>query len=143
MNGRRWTMNDLDAIEEIEKESFPDPWTRRMLAESLLSDRFFGVLLEENGAPVAYGGISFAADEAEIELVAVSEMYRRCGRGKRIVEDLLECARRKGAKKVFLEVRVSNAEAQMLYLKCGFRGLYARTRYYPDGEDAVVMSREL
>ena len=44
---------------------------------------------------------------------------------------------------MFLEVRVSNAEAQMLYLKCGFRGLYARTRYYPDGEDAVVMSREL
>ncbi len=143
MNGRRWTMNDLDAIEEIEKESFPDPWTRRMLAESLLSDRFFGVLLEENGVPVAYGGISFAADEAEIELVAVSEMYRRCGRGRKVVEDLLECARRKGVKKVFLEVRVSNAEAQMLYLKCGFRGLYARTRYYPDGEDAVVMTREL
>ena len=31
----------------------------------------------------------------------------------------------------------------MLYLTSGFRGLYARSRYYPDGEDAVVMVKEL
>lgn len=143
MNGRAWTMRDLDAIAAMEEECFSDPWSRRMLAESFLSDRFFGVILEENGEPVAYGGITVVADEAEIQLVAVSEMYRRCGRGKLVVEDLLEIARERGAVRVFLEVRVSNAPAQMLYLGSGFRGLYCRTRYYPDGEDAIVMVKEL
>ncbi len=143
MNGRGWTMNDLDGIAEIERECFSDPWTRRMLADSFLSERFEGVLLEEDGRVVAYGGESIVFDEAEIQLVAVSEMYRRCGRGRKILDDLLEIARAHGVKRVFLEVRVSNASAQLLYLKGGFRGLYCRTRYYPDGEDAIVMMREL
>ena len=30
-----------------------------------------------------------------------------------------------------------------MYLKYGFCGLYARSRYYPDGEDALVMVKEL
>lgn len=139
---RPWTMNDIDAIAAMEEECFPDPWTRRMLAECLLSDRFYGVLAEEGGAVVAYGGMSVTLDEAEIELVAVSEMFRRCGRGTAIVEELVSIARKRKVKKIFLEVRVSNASAMMLYLKCGFRGLYARSRYYPDGEDAIVMVKE-
>ena len=143
MTTREWRIGDLDQIAAIEAESFSDPWTRRMLADSFLSDRFTGVLLEEEGSIVAYGGMSVVCDEAEIELVAVSEMFRRCGRGKKIVSDLLEIASGRGVKKVFLEVRVSNAPAQILYLKSGFRGLYCRTRYYPDGEDAVVMVKEL
>ncbi len=143
MNGRAWTMDDLDAIAALEEECFSDPWTRRMLADSFLLEGFRGVLLEEDGQIVAYGGVQIAYDEAEIELVAVSEMYRRCGRGTAVMEDLLNIARERGAKRVYLEVRVSNASAQMLYLKCGFHGLYCRTRYYPDGEDAIVMTREL
>ena len=78
-----------------------------------------------------------------MQLIAVSEMYRRCGRGGKILDDLVEIAAQKGAKRVFLEVRVSNAPAMSLYLKYGFCGLYARSRYYADGEDALVMVKEL
>ena len=143
MNGRRWTFGDLDEIARIEAECFSDPWNRRMLADTFLSERFFGVLLEEEGVITAYGGAEMAGDDAEIELIATAEMYRRCGRGGKILHDLLEEAARRGAKRVFLEVRVSNAEAQLLYLKNGFVGLYARSRYYPDGEDALVMVKTL
>ena len=143
MNGRFWELGDLDTIAELERECFSDPWNRRMLADSFLSDRFYGVVLEEAGMISAYGGVSVVFDEAEIQLVAVREMYRRCGRGSRVIEDLLEIAKEHGAKRVFLEVRVSNASAQILYLKSGFVGLYCRTRYYPDGEDAIVMMKEL
>ena len=143
MNGREWTAADLTQIAELERDCFTDPWNRRMLAETFLSGRFFGTLLEEESVVTAYGGMSILGDEAEIELIATSEMYRRCGRGRKIIEDLLAEAQARGVKKVFLEVRVSNAAAQILYLKRGFRGLYARSRYYPDGEDAIVMCKEL
>ena len=54
-----------------------------------------------------------------------------------------ETAKNNGAEKVFLEVRVSNATAMSLYLKGGFKGVYARTRYYRDGVDCLVMSKKL
>lgn len=143
MNGREWKYADLGAIAALEAECFSDPWNMRMLAESFLSGRFFGSLLEEDGAVTAYGGMSVVADEAEIQLIATAEMYRRCGRGGKVLEDLVKEAEKRGVKRIFLEVRVSNAPAMSLYLKHGFRGLYARVRYYPDGEDALVMVKEL
>ena len=144
MNGRAWTIDDLDEIAALEAECFPvAPWTRRMLAESLLSERFCTTLLEEDGIITAYGGMSVLDEEGEIELIATAEMYRGCGRGSKVLEDLLTTAKSKGVKRVFLEVRVSNSPAQRLYLKHGFTGVYARTRYYPDGEDAIVMKKEL
>lgn len=144
MNGRVWTMEDLDAIAQLEQDCFPvDPWTRRMLADSFLSGNFFGTLIEEDGAVVAYGGMNIVLDEAEIELVGTAEMYRRCGRGGAVLDDLLDEAKKRGVKQVFLEVRVSNSAAMSLYLKHGFCGVHCRTRYYPDGEDALVMKKEL
>ncbi len=144
MNGREWTFQDLNQIAALERECFPAaPWSVRMLAESFLSGRFFGALLEEDGNITAYGGLSYVEDEGEIDLIATAEMYRRCGRAKKILDDLLTEAKNRCLKKVFLEVRVSNVAALMMYLKAGFVGVYARTRYYPDGEDAIVMKKEL
>ena len=143
MNGREWTTEDLTEIAKLEEECFSDPWSQRMLADSFLSDGFFGSLLEEWNTITAYGGMRTVGEEAEIELIATAEMYRRCGRGGKILDDLLDEAARRGVKAVFLEVRVSNAAAQLLYLKKGFKGLYARSRYYPNGEDAIVMKKEL
>jgi len=144
MNGRGWTYEDLNEIAELERECFSDDaWNMRMLAESYLNERFFGICLEEEGVITAYGGMSVVENEAELQLIATSEMYRRCGRGRKILDDLLAEAKKRGAEKVFLEVRVSNAPAMLLYLKAGFVGLYVRSRYYADGEDAVVMKKEL
>ena len=143
MNGRSWQYADLSAIAALERDCFSDPWNHRMLAESFLSGHFFGSLLEEDGAVVANGGISVAGEAAEVQLIAVAEMYRRCGRGAKIMEDLLSIAKEKGVRRVFLEVRVSNSPALMLYLRHGFQGVYVRSRYYADGEDALVMWKEL
>jgi ribosomal-protein-alanine N-acetyltransferase len=46
-----------------------------------------------------------------------------------------------GSDRVTLEVRVSNAVAQSLYRKYGFREEGIRPRYYSDnGEDAYIMT---
>lgn len=141
---RAWTFEDLNRIAELEQDCFSSgAWNLQGLADSFLSGHFYGVLLEEEGVITSYGGISTVEDEGELQLIATAEMYRRCGRGQKILTLLIEEAARRGVKRIFLEVRVSNAEAQTLYLKNGFRGIYARTRYYPDGEDAVVMKKEL
>jgi ribosomal-protein-alanine N-acetyltransferase len=59
---------------------------------------------------------------------------------------LLQLARSRGAKRVFLEVRPSNTAAIALYDAEGFNEIGRRPRYYParnGREDALVMALEL
>lgn len=141
---RPWKYEDILRISQIEEECFPkEPWSFKMLASSFESDTFFGVLCEDGGEVAGYGGITVAADTADIDNIAVTEPYRHSGVGTAVVKELCKIAMQKGAKKIFLEVRVSNSPAISLYIKCGFKGVYARTRYYSDGEDCLVMTKDL
>lgn len=144
MKLRQWKFEDILKISELEKECFPrDAWNYRMFADSFEGDNFFGVLCDDGGDIAGYGSITFGYDTADIDNVAVAERYRGAGLGGKILEALVSAARERGIKRVFLEVRVSNYVAMSLYLKHGFKGVYARTRYYSDGEDCLVMAREL
>ncbi len=141
---RPWKYEEILRISQIEEECFPkEPWNFQMLASSFESDSFYGLLAEEGGEIAGYGGITVAADSADIDNIAVAENYRRCGIATALLNRLCAYAEGKGVGKVFLEVRVSNAAAMSLYLKNGFKGVYARTRYYSDGEDCLVMQKEL
>lgn len=144
MNIRGWKFEDILRISELEMECFPkEPWSYRMLADSFENENFVGILCEENGEIAGYGGVTVGYDTADIDNIAVSERYRGCGMGGVLLEELVRVARERGAAKIFLEVRVSNAVAMSLYLKHGFKGVYARTRYYTDGEDCLVMARDI
>lgn len=48
--------------------------------------------------------------------------------------------RRQDAESVLLEVRASNEAALRLYSSLGFERVGLRRQYYPDGEDAVLMT---
>ena len=144
MKIREWKYEDILKISEMEKECFPkEPWSYKMLVSSFGEESFHGVLAEEDGEIVGYGGITVAVDCADIANLAVVEYYRNSGIGTAVLTELIKVAKQKGAQKVFLEVRVSNSVAMALYLKCGFKGVYARTRYYSDGEDCLVMVKDL
>lgn len=141
---REWKYSDILKISEMEKECFPqEPWSFKTLASAFGGENFFGTVAEDGGEIAGYGSITVAADTADIGNIAVAEAYRRCGAGGEILERLAAYAKSCGAARVFLEVRVSNSPAMAMYLKHGFKGVYARTRYYSDGEDCLVMAKEL
>ena len=141
---RPWKYEAILKISEIEKECFPqEPWSFQTLASGFETETFFGVIAEDGGEIAGYGGITVAADSADIDNIAVTEPYRHSGVGTEIIRALCAEAKKRGAEKVFLEVRVSNVAAMSLYLKSGFKGVYARTRYYTNGEDCLVMVKEL
>ena len=144
MQLRKWKYEDILKISELEQECFPqEPWSFKTLAASFDSESFQGVLAEDGGEIIGYGGITVAADTADIDNVAVTELFRNSGVGTAIITELVKIAKERGAQKVFLEVRVSNSVAMEMYLHNGFKGVYARTRYYSDGEDCLVMCKEL
>lgn len=141
---REWKFEDILTLAALEEQCFKtDRWSYRTFAACYENPSFCGVVAVEGEDIIGYGGITIAADSADIENVLVAERYRRGGVGSKILESLIECARLKGATEIFLEVRVSNAPAMRLYLKKGFVGVYARPRYYSDGEDCLVMKLSL
>ncbi|MBE7088734.1 MAG: ribosomal-protein-alanine N-acetyltransferase [Clostridiales bacterium] len=140
---RKWCNGDIERVFALEKECFTDGWSLQNFESSFKNPTFNLLVAEENGEILGYGAVTVVADSADIENVAVGNSFRRGGVGSQILKSLLLLAKEKGADKVFLEVRVSNSPAMLMYLKHGFVGAYARARYYPDGEDCLVMRKDL
>lgn len=84
------------------------------------------------------------ANELHINNMAVRDDWRQLGIGGMLLGAALEEAKRRGARRSFLEVRLSNLAAQALYEKFGFQQSGRRARYYADpAEDALVMTATL
>lgn len=85
-----------------------------------------------------------AADEAEVLNLAVQPSARRQGIGSRLLDQTLREAVRKGAHRVFLEVRETNQPALEFYERHGFEVTMRRAGYYAEPpDDALVLARDL
>lgn len=83
-------------------------------------------------------------DEMEILNIAVHPDSRRQGIATGLLLAVLKSGADQGAKKAFLEVRVSNAAAIQFYERRSFHISGNRTRYYSSPvEDAIILVSEL
>lgn len=131
---------DIQDVVNIEKKSFPEPWSPGQFEKELVSNISHYYKAVYDGRLVGYAGILFIADEAHITTIAVEEKMRRHGIGRLLMCKLLNVAVEKKASAVTLEVRVSNADARKLYRRFGFAIVGERKGYYSRvGEDAYVM----
>ena len=80
-------------------------------------------------------------EEWEIENIAIAGPARRRGLGTRLLGELLDLARPRGAESVFLEVRESNRAARALYEKWSFLESGHRKQYYKDPEEDAILYR--
>ncbi|WP_426323976.1 ribosomal protein S18-alanine N-acetyltransferase [Microbacterium sp. E-13] len=147
MTIRTATADDLAAIMALERTSFPtDAWSEAMMREELGSPHGWYIVDTEAGRLVGYAGLRAVAGarDADIQTIAISEVSRGHGRGRKLLRTLLEEAARREVWDVFLEVRADNPVAQALYISEGFAEIGRKPRYYqPDDVDAVVMKLDL
>lgn len=138
---RSMTLNDIDAVLQVEHASFTSPWSRETFYNELVYNRYAKyIVMEHNGRIIGYAGMWVVIDEAHITNVAVLPEYRGKKLGEALMRKLMETAKQLGAVTMTLEVRVSNHVAQSLYRKLGFLNGGIRRHYYPDNlEDALVM----
>ncbi|TDC98931.1 ribosomal-protein-alanine N-acetyltransferase [Nonomuraea deserti] len=140
------TEADLPAVMAIEQATFPlDAWSEGMMRGELADmprSRHYVVALVDSEI-VAYAGLAAAADQADVQTIAVLEKHQGTGIGSAMLTELLAEARRRGAREIFLEVRADNARAQTVYRHFGFEEIGTRRRYYDDGTDAIMMRRKL
>lgn len=142
---RKCKYEDILSVAELEKLCFKgESWGFGTLASAFENTQQYAMLVaEEDGEVIGYGCVSVSCENCDVENVLVAEEYRCSGIGRRILNELIAEAKLRGAENAFLEVRVSNLAAMRLYLSCGFVGTHARSRYYSDGEDCLVMKKSL
>jgi ribosomal-protein-alanine N-acetyltransferase len=137
------THADVDAVHAIEQTSFPAPWRREFFATEIDADWRLNLVARRQDRVIGYLFAMWLFDELHINKIAVIEDERRKGIADELMAQCFDFARRNGVTSISLEVRRSNDGAQEFYRHLDFKSSYLRPRYYPDGEAAVVMVREL
>ena len=135
---REMTRADIAAVYEIEKLSFPSPWRLQdFQIEVEEHDYAITLVAEYSGEITGYLICHALYEQFHIINIAVSPDFRSKGIAKKMlhhIESLID-----KEEYIVLEVRVSNTAAIRLYQKTGYLIYFKRKKFYPDGEDALVM----
>ncbi|MBN2084346.1 MAG: ribosomal protein S18-alanine N-acetyltransferase [Anaerolineales bacterium] len=141
---RQMQPEDITAVMEIDRDSFPNPWpenTYRYELQKNPASHLSVIQTRERPRVVGVVGYWLIVDEAHISTFAVHPEWRNRGVGKVLLAAMLRQAAALGAVSAMLEVRAGNAAAQALYAEFGFRPVGIRKGYYKNnGEDAVLMT---
>lgn len=134
---------DLSALRKLENESFAkDAWPLFDLIAVLTFPDVIRLKAVEDGEMVGF----VAGDPRPhdgwgwVATIAVDPRYQRRGIGRALLH---ACEAQLGVPRARLTVRLSNQGAISMYEKEGYASIDLWKGYYNDGEDAMLMEKEL
>ncbi len=117
-------------------------WKRNQISEYLDKGESLGLFNDDILVAVILGrGIDNQV--YEIDLTMTHSQFLRKGGMKNLFEALFEKLKKKGYKKIWLEVHEENLPATTLYRSFGFFEESQRAKYYPDQKAAILMTYDL
>jgi [ribosomal protein S18]-alanine N-acetyltransferase len=135
---RPMTIADIPVVLELERATYPQPWSEGIFTDELSrSDRVY-VLAEQDRQMIGFAGLMLVEDDAHVTTLAVKTDARKAGLGTRLMLRLIAAGLERGARNLTLEVRATNEGAQRLYNRFGMAAVGVRKNYYRD-DDAVIM----
>ncbi len=146
---RDFTPHDLSAILKIQDENpAAARWAADDFARLMGGGRGFILVAESQGDPpssvTGFAAYHSMAEDAELLNLAVAVEYQRRGVGGMLVREGVQRLREQGARRLWLEVRESNATARKFYIGLGFVERGRRRNYYSNPqEDALVLELKL
>lgn len=133
----------VEAVAELEKLCFSDPWSVRSIASELTNPLALWVVAVEGDTLAGYVGSQSVMGEADMMNLAIAPQFRRTGVGYNLVNTLVDYLRERENHSLALEVRASNTPAICLYEKLGFAQVGRRPGYYRNPrEDALILKKE-
>ncbi len=141
------TVLSLDDVMAVEQSAYQFPWTRGNFIDSLAAGYLAQLLLGAQQDLLGYFVAMQGVDEMHLLNITVAPARQGQGHARTLFTSLVAQSKLRGAHKLWLEVRQSNAQAQMIYRRFGFEHVGVRRGYYPAAagqrEDAVVMALQL
>jgi ribosomal-protein-alanine N-acetyltransferase len=146
----------LETVVRVENSAYDHPWTHGNFSDALKSVYESQMLIGGAASPpgdkqqaelLGYFVAMQGVDEVHLLNLTVAPPHQRQGWARIMLDALSIWGRGRGAQWLWLEVRVGNARARLVYERYGFREVGLRRSYYPAGsgksaqrEDAIVMS---
>jgi len=134
---------DLFAVQEIERACFKeDAWPLIELMAALTFPNVvrLKVINKEKITGFIAGDIRRVEGTGWILTVGVLPDYRRKGLAEALID---KCEQAMQMSRIKLSVRRSNQAAIQLYQKLGYSQVDVWSKYYHDGEDGIVMEKQL
>ncbi len=144
---RALSAEGLPAAQRLDAACFEgEPFAASWWQKAIVARGALAWLAWDGEEPLGYCLFSRVLDEAELLRIAIAPAARQRGLGAALLHHAETALKAAGVAQLFLEVRLSNRPAQLLYLSAGWQQVGRRKEYYPlaDGrEDALLFSREL
>jgi ribosomal-protein-alanine N-acetyltransferase len=134
---------DLGGLRRLEYACFAkDAWSLFDLIAVLTWPEVIRLKAEEDGEMIGFvaGDPRHSNGEAWISTIGVDPRYQRRGIGRTL---LRACEAQVNLPRIKLTVRISNQPAISLYEREGYRTVDIWRNYYNDGEDGLVMGKNL
>lgn len=134
-NQIRWIISrDLREVVEIEKRSFPNPWSAKDFTACLKHNNSIGTVVETtSGSICGYMLYSLHAGYVRLINMAVAPEVRRTGIGSLMLERLKAKLNQEYRNMIVTDVSERSVEAQLLFRSQGFLAAkYMRTAYGVD-----------
>lgn len=142
---RKMCMEDLDRIDEIEKECFTSVYKKEQYEYELEDNpcaKLF-VLIDDNEI-IGFIDYWITFDSCQLTKLAIAKKYQGNGYAYELMDHMIKDAINEKCEAILLEVRESNQIAQNLYKTYGFLEINIRKGYYTDNkENAIVMGKAI
>ena len=133
----------VNAVAELEKICFSDPWCVEAIASELDNPLSLWIVAMDEQKLAGYVGSQSVLGWADMMNLAVAPQYRCHGVGEQLIHELVKQLKQHEVTCLTLEVRASNEPAIRLYQRTGFVEVGRRPGYYhKPREDALILRKE-
>lgn len=135
------TKDEISQVVLLEEKFLGETLGEEMLEAELNNPTLCFLSAKENEQVLGYIGAYVIEDSMEILNFVVDESHQRLGIGTLLFNTLLELY--PNTLSVVLEVREHNQKAFNFYKKQNFNVISMRKHYYKNGDNALVMMKEI
>ena len=141
---REMVVTDIEDVINGEEKVFGESLGYDMLYSELVMNPFaYYFVLEIDNNVHGYIGVWIDEEHSEIINFYIDKEYQSMGFGSMMLEFVIELCTLSKVPNISLEVRESNEKAIKIYNKYGFNYSHKRNHYYKNGEDALVLIKDL
>lgn len=137
----RLIKEDIPQVVLLEEQFLGETLGTEMFENEINNESICFLTAKDNQKVLGYIGAYVVAGDLEILNFVVDEQFQRTGIGTLLLNELLN--KYPDAKTVVLEVREQNEKGINFYKKNNFNVISKRKHYYKNGDDALVMMKEL
>jgi len=147
MTARQLTLNDCQAVADLERQLFDGRFDAADLRAMLFKPAFYGAVVPAVDRPTiiyAYCLAYITSMQADIIAIGTEKTQQSRGFGRVVLQHVIAFVEQQDVAEITLEVEANNMPARHLYETCGFSVSGVRKNYYHHGEnrcDAVIMVR--